>query len=94
LSVEEVKKRFIRKLGDRQALIEQPPKQGQYDCIFLKDKRCTIYPVRPKQCKTFPWWTENLSSPKAWEEAAKSCEGINHPDAPLVSFDEILQQNQ
>lgn len=94
ISVETVTKRYIRKLGDRLALVEQPPRQGQYDCVFLKDNRCSIYSVRPKQCKTFPWWKENLSSPQAWEEAGKQCEGINHKDAPLVSFYEIMEQNQ
>ena len=35
------------------------------------------------------WWKENVSSSKAWEEAAKRCEGINHPEAPLISLKEI-----
>jgi len=34
--------------------------------VFLKDKQCTVYPVRPAQCRTFPWWKENLSSKEAW----------------------------
>ncbi len=33
---------------------------GETRCVFLnKDNRCEIYPVRPKQCKSFPFW-ENL----------------------------------
>jgi hypothetical protein len=62
-----------------------------YDCVFLKDKKCQIYPVRPKQCRTFPWWPRHLGSKQAWEEAARECEGINN-NAPLVPFEVIREQ--
>ena len=30
-------------------------------CAFLQpDHRCAIYPVRPRQCATWPFWRENL----------------------------------
>lgn len=89
LPVETVSKKHVRKLGDRFALMEQRPKHGEYDCTFLQGKQCSIYPVRPKQCKTFPWWEENVSSKESWEELAKDCEGVNHPEAPIVSLEEI-----
>ena len=59
--------------------------------IFLKDKKCQIYSVRPTQCRTFPWWPQNLKSEKEWQEAARYCEGI-HPEASLVPFETIEQQ--
>ncbi len=77
---------YTRKIGGRVALTERRP---HYDCVFLRGKLCTVYPVRPKQCKTFPWWKENLSSPEEWQETASRCEGIGHKDAPLVSLEEI-----
>ncbi len=86
LSLEEFCKKYVRRVGNRFALLERPK---NYDCIFLQGNKCQIYSVRPKQCKTFPWWKENVSSPEAWEEAAKRCEGINHPEAPLISLKEI-----
>lgn len=89
LPVETVCKKHVRKLGDRFALMEQRPKQGEYDCTFLQGKQCSIYPVRPKQCKTFPWWEENVSSKEAWEELAKDCEGVNHPEAPIIPLEDI-----
>jgi uncharacterized protein len=88
LSLKEFSKRYLRRVMGRQALLELP---RTYDCIFLKDKKCQIYSVRPKQCRTFPWWRQNLSSPEAWEEAAKHCEGIN-PMAPLVPGEVIQEQ--
>lgn len=37
-------------------------------CIFLEDgARCRVYPARPVQCATWPFWTENLRSQEAWE---------------------------
>ncbi|HEV8050891.1 MAG TPA: YkgJ family cysteine cluster protein, partial [Parachlamydiaceae bacterium] len=71
----------------RYALVEKK----NYDCIFLKDKKCSVYPVRPTQCRTFPWWMQNLATPEDWKEAAKFCEGISD-DAPLVSIDIIESQ--
>lgn len=90
MEVEAFCKKHIRKLGNRFALMEV--KRGEnYDCTFLEGKKCTIYSMRPKQCKTFPWWDENLESKKAWDDAAKECEGINHPEAPIIPLEEILK---
>ncbi|MDB6081531.1 MAG: hypothetical protein JWO53_803 [Chlamydiia bacterium] len=85
ISLEEFAKKYLRKVHGRWSLLEY---SKTYDCIFLKEKKCSIYPVRPQQCRTFPWWTENLSSKEAWDETAERCEGI-HEDASLVPFEEI-----
>ncbi len=78
---------YTRKVDNHLALLED---QKTYDCVFLKEgKVCTLYGARPQQCRTFPWWSENLKSKESWEEESLRCEGINHPDAPLVSFEEI-----
>ncbi len=88
IATEEFIKKYTRRIGNRLSLKEHP---RNFDCVFLKGKRCEIYQARPKQCRTFPWWRDQLKTPKAWEEAAKRCEGINHPDAPLISLGEIQQ---
>jgi uncharacterized protein len=88
LSLDEFSDRYLRQIGDRYSLRETFP---NYDCIFLKDNKCSIYQLRPKQCRTFPWWPQNLKSKKDWEEAAKHCEGIRH-EAPIVPFDKIENQ--
>lgn len=46
------------------------------DCIFLENKRCLIYPVRPRQCRTYPFWKENLKSSYRWKLTAQECPGI------------------
>lgn len=86
LSEKEFTRKYLRDAGGRLSLREMPK---TYDCVFLEDKkRCSIYDVRPKQCRTFPFWKEALSSPEAWEETARGCEGIR-PDAPLVPLKKI-----
>lgn len=89
LSSDDFMKKYTRRIKDRYSLNEHPK---TFDCVFLKGKKCEIYSVRPKQCRTFPWWPENLESKEHWEETASCCEGINHADAPLVPFDTIQEQ--
>lgn len=88
LSIDDFSARYLRVVDDRISLLELPK---NYDCIFLKDKKCQIYSVRPKQCRTFPWWPKNLKSKEDWQEAAKFCEGINL-EAPRVPIEIIQEQ--
>ena len=46
-----------------------------------------IYPVRPGQCRTWPFWSENLASPNAWNKTAQKCPGINR--GKLYSYEQI-----
>lgn len=89
LSIEQVCAKHIRKVAGRLALVEVKRSAQEFDCTFLQGKACTIYPVRPKQCQTFPWWEENLSSCDAWKEIGQYCEGIDHPNASPLSLEEI-----
>jgi hypothetical protein len=92
LSIDAFSEKYLRLMGNRISLKEHPK---NYDCVFLQDgKRCGIYSARPTQCRTFPWWPGNLESESEWIEASKWCEGINHPDAPVIQFDEIQTQRE
>lgn len=86
ISIELFKRKYVRQRDNRYALVEK--KSENNACIFLKDKKCSIYQARPAQCRTFPWWRENLNSKESWDLAAQSCEGIND-EAPLVPYDQI-----
>jgi Fe-S-cluster containining protein len=45
-------------------------------CTFLAEGKCSVYAVRPRQCRTWPFWEENLE-PRVWkEEVAPFCPGI------------------
>ncbi|HEX2583036.1 MAG TPA: YkgJ family cysteine cluster protein [Chlamydiales bacterium] len=88
LSIQAFARKYTRLVEGQYALLEK----SFGDCIFLENNRCMIYEARPIQCQTFPWWIHNLRDPEDWNEASKKCEGINHPDAPIVSSLEIQQQ--
>jgi Fe-S-cluster containining protein len=89
VSKEEFMETHVRYVDGRYSLKEK----SNFDCVFLQEKRCMIYSVRPIQCQTFPWWPANLQSPERWKGAAQSCEGITQ-DAPLVSFRDIEENRQ
>lgn len=44
-------------------------------CLFYNEG-CTIYRHRPVQCRTFPFWFDNVRSEKRWQEIAGQCPGI------------------
>ena len=52
--------------------------------------KCLIYPVRPTQCRTWPFWPANLQSVESWCLAALRCPGINR--GTLHEFDEIRRK--
>jgi Fe-S-cluster containining protein len=65
--------RFVRVFHEqRLSLIEKAP----YDCVFW-NKDCTVYPARPIQCKTYPFWKRYLVSKREWNKIAEFCPGIN-----------------
>ena len=72
-SVGETKFEHTRLVGRRVSLKEF----ANGDCTFFdgKTRGCTIYPVRPRQCRTWPFWDSNLESPEAWKDAQKLCPG-------------------
>lgn len=77
LSTDEFGRRFLRRVGDRISLVERP----NGDCVFWDANRgCTVYESRPVQCRTWPFWTENLESRETWEETGSRCPGIDRGD--------------
>ncbi|MFK7820825.1 MAG: YkgJ family cysteine cluster protein [Planctomycetaceae bacterium] len=71
--VGEIRLMNTRQVGNRLSLTEF--QNG--DCIYFdpKTRGCQIYPVRPTQCRTWPFWRSNLESREAWDEACKGCPG-------------------
>ena len=46
------------------------------NCIFLKNKKCTVYTSRPSQCRTWPFWKDNMNV-KVWnQDISINCPGI------------------
>ncbi len=57
-------------------------------CPFLDaGNRCSIYAVRPMQCRTWPFWRENLER-AAWEGPVSACcPGIGQ--GPRIDSDQV-----
>ena len=58
------------------------------DCVFYdRQKGCTVYRVRPRQCRTWPFWESNLGTPEAWQQAVEICPGSG--EGQLIPVEEI-----
>jgi hypothetical protein len=56
-------------------------------CLFFENG-CTIYDIRPLQCRTFPFWFSNMRSEARWRRVARQCPGIGR--GRLFAKTEIL----
>lgn len=75
LSLEEFAQQYLFKNGYKFSIKEKVIVKGSYDCIFFdrEIKGCGIYPVRPTQCRTFPFWPYFKTHK---EELRAECPGI------------------
>jgi len=66
---------FLRKVSYKLSIKEVKANQN-YACVFFdKEKnKCAIYPVRPDQCKTFPFWDYYKDKPEA---LSRECPGVS-----------------
>ena len=79
---------FLRRYCTKRPGFHPSLRMDEPACPFLgADNRCQIYPVRPKQCRTWPVWKENLVR-ETWEGPVKEvCPGIG--EGALHSREEI-----
>jgi Fe-S-cluster containining protein len=84
----EVKLEHTRQVGKRVSLNEF----ANGDCTFFdsQTRGCKIYPVRPRQCRTWPFWNSNLASPESWRHVQKVCPGAGNGN--FFSLEEIEAQ--
>jgi len=73
MDTEFFRKNCLIKAGYKFSIREKPYKNG-FACMFFdKNKGCMIYPVRPKQCRTYPFWDYFKTH---LDELKKECPGI------------------
>ncbi len=75
ISLEKLTNNFIEKRGYKYSIKEVKLEEDNYACVFfdLEKKHCSIYEVRPIQCKTFPFWEYFKKNKK---EVIKECPAI------------------
>jgi len=101
ISVEQLRRKFLKRVGLRITIIEHSGtkdciflnhgfgfrQSGGPRRLQGCQKRCMIYPVRPSQCRSWPFWPSNLTSPDTWNKAAQKCPGIDR--GRFYSYEEI-----
>lgn len=50
---------------------------------------CRVHPVKPAQCRAFPFWPEMLDDACVWEQSKSYCEGLDALEGRLYTRDEI-----
>ena len=61
------------------------------DCVFYdRQAGCTVYPVRPSQCRTWPFWESNVATPEAWQATCEACPGSGRGE--LIPAAEITRR--
>ncbi len=64
------------------------------DCRFLVDHRCSVYEDRPTQCRTWPFWPENMPA-RAWTAIAAFCPGVGQGRVvPASRIEAMLDEQQ
>jgi hypothetical protein len=85
--LDEVRALYTRAVGRRRSLREK----GNGDCVFYdRVKGCTVYPVRPDQCRTWPFWESNVVTPEEWQRTCEICPGAGKGD--LIPAEEITRR--
>jgi Fe-S-cluster containining protein len=90
LSVGDFQDQYTRKVGARRSLNEY----DNGDCVFFdnQSRKCGVYELRPRQCRTWPFWDSNLKSPEAWAETCVECPGSGQ--GQLYQLEEIEERRR
>lgn len=65
------------------------------ECVFLNSKKqCSVYKSRPTQCRTWPFWPENMNA-KSWSsEVSPFCPGVGKGKGVSASQIEVQLVDQ
>jgi Fe-S-cluster containining protein len=86
-SLDQIQALFTRLVGRRRSLKEK----ANGDCVFYsRQEGCTIYPVRPRQCRTWPFWESNVATPESWQRTRRVCPGSGQGE--LIPAEEITRR--
>ena len=86
LTPAEFEQRYVYRTAHQRRL--RKPRASQ--CTFLTAEGCSIHPVKPTQCRLFPFWPHLVESPREWEATAKWCPGIGQGE--LIQIGDALER--
>ncbi len=67
---------YCRKVRIGSCIMISLKERENYDCIFLTKQGCSVYEARPKQCRTYPFWSSVMENEASWEAEKHACPGI------------------
>lgn len=75
IKIEDFAIMYVIKVGHRYSLNEKKLGDDDYACVFFDEEKeqCSIYELRPIQCRTFPFWEQFKKNEK---EVRDECPGI------------------
>ncbi len=87
LGVEEFRAVYTRTLRKGEISLRE---KRNHECVFFeRDRGCSVYEQRPRQCRTWPFWRGVIDSEVRWAEEAEECPGMNggrlHDAAEIAS---------
>jgi hypothetical protein len=85
LTVSEFRRRYT--FRDEYGWTQLIPGEGR--CAFLQPetRHCGVYPARPAQCRSFPFWPDHVRDGSWTDEVRALCEGVGR--GRLYSIEEV-----
>lgn len=80
---------FEAKYVYRTAHMRRLRKPRGAQCHFLQNGGCSIHPVKPVQCRLFPFWPELIESRREWRSVGRWCPGVGQ--GPLIQITQALE---
>ncbi|MFQ5632044.1 MAG: YkgJ family cysteine cluster protein [bacterium] len=74
IAADKFRQQYTKK-DNEQLLLQE---RSDDSCVMLSTKdKCMVYPVRPLQCRTYPFWDEVLANDFTWLLEKGFCPGID-----------------
>ncbi len=85
LSAVRFEQQYVRRLGARRSLHER----ASGDCVFFDPEQriCIVYPARPVQCRTYPFWNALIKDEQSWAAVQNSCKGARQRQSSVDAAD-------
>ena len=64
--------------------------EGQGCPLLQPDGGCSVHPVKPHQCRSWPFWDEMLDDAQRWSQARAFCPGLDAEGGRRYARLEIL----
>jgi Fe-S-cluster containining protein len=72
LTANEFERKYVVRFK-RVLRLRKPP---DAQCHFLRGGGCSVHPVKPVQCRLYPFWPELVENRATWEAERSACPGI------------------